>query len=170
MALVLSIIGWTLFGLGITAGLALDLVGLFGNWVILGTIAAAWVATGFAHFGFWNFFFLVALGVLGEILEMLAAGYGASRFGGGRGAALASLVGCIAGAIIGTPWFPLVGTLAGALVGAFAGATLFELLIANKTPGASARTGFGAALGRMGGVLAKLTIGLAMLAVAALSY
>ncbi len=170
MAFALSIIGWTFFGLGITVGLALDLVGLFGNWVILGTIAVAWAVTGFEHFGLWPMIFLLVLGVLGEVLEMLAAGYGASRFGGGRGAAISSLVGCIAGAIMGTPWFPLLGTLAGAFLGAFSGAMLFELLIANKTPGASIRTGIGAALGRLGGMFAKLAVGLAMLCVAVFSY
>lgn len=170
MALVLSILGWMLFGVGILTGLALDLVGLFGNWVILGTVAAAWVITGFKHFGVWPLGILLLLATLGEVLELLAAGYGAARFGGGRGAAFASLAGCIAGAVVGTPWFPVVGTLAGAILGAFAGAALYELLITNKPADVSVRTGIGAALGRVGGVLAKVVLGLAMLVVAAMGY
>ena len=165
----MTIIAWTLFALGITVGLALNLVGLFGNWVILGTIAAAWAISGFERFGFGALLIMAVLAALGELLEMLAAGYGASRFGGGRGAAFASLLGCIAGAVVGTPWFPLVGTLAGAVLGAFAGAALFELLIVNKTPHDSLRTGFGAALGRIGGVFAKTAIGIAILIVALFS-
>ena len=170
MSLVLAVIGWTFFVLGITAGLALDLVGLFGNWVILGTVTAAWLCTGFHHFGVWSLLSLAVLAGFGDLLEMIAAGYGARKFGGGKGAIIASLVGCIVGAIVGTPWFPVVGTLMGAIVGAFGGAALYELLIVGKTTGASIKTGVGAALGRIGGVIAKLAIGLAMLIVLAFNY
>ncbi len=170
MSLVLAIIGWTFFTLGITAGLVLDLVGLFGNWVILGTATAAWLCTGFHHFGVWTLISLTALALLGEALEMIAAGYGAKKFGGGKGAMFASLVGCIVGAIVGTPWFPVVGTLMGAVAGAFGGAALYELLIVKKTTGASIKTGVGAALGRIAGVIAKVAIGLAMLMVLAFNY
>ncbi len=170
MSLALAIIGWTFFALGITTGLLLDLVGLFGNWVILGTVAAAWLCTGFHHFGVWSLLSLAALAALGDVLEMIAAGYGAKKFGGGKGAIIASLVGCIAGAIVGTPWFPVIGTLLGACVGAFAGAALYELLISRKTTGASIQTGVGAALGRIAGVVVKVAIGLAMLAVMVVGY
>jgi len=170
MTLTLAIIGWTLFGIAIVTGLALNLIGLLGNWIIWGTVAIAWAVTGFQHFGIWSLLIMLALAALGEVLEMLAAGYGAAKFGGGRGAALSSLAGCIVGAIVGTPWFPLVGTLAGAIAGAFAGAVLYEFMVAKKTAEASVRTGVGAALGRIGGVVAKLTIGFLMLAIAAFSY
>ena len=170
MTLALTIAGWTLFGIAILIGLALNCIGLFGNWIIFGAISIAWAITKFQHFTWWAVLILLALATLGEILEMLAAGYGAAKFGGGRGAALSSLVGCIVGAMVGTPWFPLVGTLAGAIVGAFTGALLYEFGIAGKTAEASVRTGIGAALGRIGGLVAKLTIGFVMLAVAFLSY
>jgi uncharacterized protein len=170
MTLVLTIVGWTLFAIAILIGLALNLIGLFGNWVILGSIAAVWAITGFQHFSWWAMLLLLALASLGELLELLAAGYGAARYGGGRGAAIASLAGCIVGAIVGTPWFPLVGTLAGAIVGAFAGALLYEFGVSGKSAEDSFRTGIGAALGRVGGVVAKLTVGFAMLLVAFLSY
>ncbi len=170
MSLVLSIIGWIFFALGITAGLLLDLVGLFGNWVILGAAVAAGLCSGFQHFGIWTLLSLAALALLGDVLEMIAAGYGARKFGGGKGAIFASLVGCIVGAIVGTPWFPVVGTLIGACAGAFAGAALYELLIVKKTAGASIKTGVGAALGRIGGVIVKLVVGMAMLGVLAAGY
>ena len=170
MACVLGVVGWVCFGLAIIVGLLLNLVGLFGNWVILGAVGSAWVLTGFLHFGVWSMLGMLLLAVLGELLEMLAAGYGASRFGGGRGAAAASLAGCVAGAILATPWFPLIGTLAGAILGAFTGALVYEVLIGKKTAGASLRTGMGAALGRIGGTAAKLAVGFVMLVLAALTY
>ena len=67
MAIVLAIIGWGLFGLAVLAGLVLDLVGLFGNWVILAAVAGAWLATGFQHFGAGVLLGLAGLAVLGEI-------------------------------------------------------------------------------------------------------
>ena len=170
MTTALAIFGWTIFGLAILTGILLDVVGLFGNWVILAAVVAAWALSGFTHFGIGSLISMAVLALLGEVLEAVAAGYGAARFGGGKGAALAGLAGCIAGAIVGTPWFPVVGTLAGACLGAFAGAALFELLITKKSAGASLQTGFGAALGRIGGLVAKLLVGLAMLLIAGLNF
>ena len=41
MSLVVAFAGWTVFGVIVIAGLLLDLVGLFGNWLILGAVGAA---------------------------------------------------------------------------------------------------------------------------------
>lgn len=170
MTAVLVILGWGLFGLVVAAGLALDLAGLFGNWLILAALGGVWALTGFEHFGAWTMLLLAGVAGVGEALEMLAAGYGAAKFGGGRGAVISALGGCLVGAVIGTPWFPVVGTLAGACVGAFAGATAHELLLMEKKPGEAVWTGLGAALGKVAGVFAKLIAGIAMLCVAALTY
>ena len=170
MTVVLAALGWTLFAVAILAGLILDLVGLFGNWIILGAVAAAWAATGFTHFGGWGVLALAGLAVLGEALEMVAAGYGASKFGGSRGGTAASLVGCIVGGIVGTPWFPIVGTLAGACLGAFLAATGYEYIVMEKHARGALWTGLGAALGKMAGLFAKFLTGLVMLAVAAATF
>lgn len=170
MSAVLAVLGWIVFGVAILAGLILDLVGLFGNWVILVALACVWAFTGFDHFGIWAMAGCLALAIAGEVIETLAAGYGAAKFGGSRGAIISALVGCIAGAIFGTPIFPIVGTLIGACLGAFAGATAHELLLMRKSASQAAWTGFGAALGKIGGMVAKLLVGLGMLLVAALTY
>ncbi len=162
MATFLIILGWTAFVLVIVAGLLLDLVGLFGNWLILGAAAAVWVISGFEIFGLWLLAILLVLAVAGEVIEAVAAGYGASRFGGGKGAMIAAVIGCIAGAILGTPWMPLVGTLLGACLGAFLAATAYEVAVVRKNLDASVRTGFGAALGKVAGMLGKLAVGVAM--------
>jgi uncharacterized protein len=166
----LHIAGWTAFGFAILIGLALDLVGLFGNWIILGAVGIAWAASGFAYFGVWPLCGLLLLSILGEALEMVFAGVGARKFGGSKGSVMAALIGCLLGAALGSPLFPLVGTLIGACIGAFAAAALYEYLMQEKTPGEALRTGFGAALGKVAGLFAKLFCGLLMLAIIALTF
>lgn len=170
MELALQITGWTAFGLAILVGLALDLVGLFGNWIILGAVGIAWAVSGFEYFGPWALGGMLLLSILGEVLETVFAGVGARRFGGSKGSVVAALAGCLVGAVLGTPLFPLVGTLAGACAGAFVAAALYEYLMQEKTPGQALRTGFGAALGKVAGLFAKLFCGLLMLALGALCF
>lgn len=166
MAVVLPALGWTLFAVAVLAGLILDLAGLFGNWVILAAAAAAWAVSGFAHFGVMTLALMAGIAVLGEALEFLFSGYGAKRFGGDKGTMGAAIVGCLAGAVMGTPVFPVIGSLAGACAGAFLGAALYDYLQRGRRVNDALRAGFGAALGRIGGLLAKFCCGLAMLAAA----
>ncbi len=168
-ATAIAILVWTLFGLVVVCGLALDLVGLFGNWLILIAVMAVWLLPGFEHFGLWSVLALLGIAILGEILETVLAGYGARKFGGGKGASFAALVGCIVGAIVGTPWFPIIGTLLGGCAGAFAFAALYEYIQMEKSADKAAWTGLGATLGKVGGLVAKFLCGLAMLLVAALT-
>ena len=172
MSVALAILGWTLFGVAVATGLALNFIGLFGNWVILGAVGGLWAATGFVHFGWWGLGGMVLLAALGEVIEMVAAGYGAAKFGGGKGAMVAGFVGCLIGAIALTPLIPvpLVGTMIGACLGAFAGAALYEYLVMEKNSQAALWTGVGAALGKVAGVFAKVFVGVAMLVVAVLTY
>ena len=170
MMTILGVVGWTLFGLAILAGLVLDLVGLFGNWVILGAVVLAWGLSGFTHFGVISLVLMTAVAVAGEVLETLLAGYGAKKFGGSKGSMVAALIGAIAGAIVGTPMFPIVGTLIGACVGAFAAAAFYEYVQHEKSVDASLKTGFGAAVGKIGGLFAKLICGFVILIIAYLSF
>ena len=170
METALAIVGWIAFGLAIGIGLVLDLFGLFGNWIILLALGALWVLTDFIHFGYWAAAGFVALAALGEILEMLCAAFGAKRYGGSRGGMAAALVGCLLGAAAGSPLFPVLGTLLGAFAGAFAGAAIYEHLENERTPREAVRVGVGAAIGKMGGLIAKLACGIAMLLLAVLTY
>jgi uncharacterized protein len=170
MHFALGLLGWSLFGLAVVIGLLLDMVGLFGNWIILGAVVLAWLATGFDHFGPLGILVMLVLAAAGELIEFLAAAYGASRFGASRRSTVAAVVGCLLGAVVGTPWFPVLGTLAGACLGAFAGAALNEYLVSHKNPGDAAWSGLGAALGRVGGLVGKFLAGLLILLVAALTY
>ncbi len=170
MSLFLAILGWTLFAIVIVVGLLLDLLGLFGNWLILSAVAIAWVVTGFERFGPWALVVMLGLAVLGEVLEASASGFGAVRFGGSKSTMLAAIIGCFLGALAGTPVMPVVGTLVGACVGAFAGAALHEYINIERTACQSAWTGAGAAIGKVAGMLAKTMVGFVMLLVAALSF
>lgn len=161
----LMVLGWGAFTLAIVIGVGLNIIGLFGSWIIFGAAVIAYVATGFGSFSLVGLAVLLGLAILAEILETLAAGYGAKRFGGGKGAILAAIVGCIVGAIVGTPFLFLIGTIIGACLGAFVGAGLYEFIVMEKELHVAARTGFGAALGKVGGILAKFMVALAMVLV-----
>lgn len=170
MSLVLAILGWSAFAIAIIVGILLNLVGLFGNWIILAAVLAAGVLTGFEYFGWWTLFVLLLLAIAGEILEMLMAGVGAARYGGSRGAFAAALVGAIVGAIIGSPWIPIIGTVVGACIGAFAAAGLYELVRHGKRTDEALRVGVGAAAGKLGGIVAKSAVGFVMLGVTAVMF
>ena len=170
LSFLLAVLGWMLFGIAVLAGVLLNLVGLFGNWVILGAVAVAGVVTGFDHFGWGTLAILFVLAALGEAMEMAAAGVGAAKFGGGKGAIVAAVVGTLVGAAIGTSVFPIVGTIAGACLGAFGAAALYEIMSDNRDLAGAARVGTGAAVGKLGGIAAKSAVGFAMLLVAAVSY
>lgn len=169
---ILAILGWTLFALTIIVALLLDLVGLFGNWLILLAVGCAWAFSGFDYFGPTTLGILLGLAVLGEILETAAAGYGAAKFGGGKGSIVAAIIGAIIGGIMFTPIIPipLVGTVAGACIGSFAAATFYELQRQEHSVDGAFRVGVGAALGKVAGLFAKTFIGFAMLGVAAWSF
>ena len=169
MSFALAVLGWTLFGLAILAALVLDLLGLFGNWIILVAVGAAAAISGFEHFGGYTLVILLVLAILGEVLEAVAAGVGAAKYGGGKGAVGAALVGTLVGAVLGTSLFPILGTIIGACAGAFFFATLDEFLVSNRALDSATRIGFGAALGKIGGLFAKTFVGFAMLLVAFLN-
>jgi len=101
----------------LVAGWMLTLVGLPGNWLMVGTTAVyAWLvpAQSRAAIGWKVVAAMLVLAVLGEVVELLAGALGAARAGGSRrGAALAlvgSLAGALVGAVVGLP-IPLVGSL-----------------------------------------------------------
>jgi len=162
----LQILGWSAFGLAIVVGLGLDLVGLFGNWIILAAMAAAWALSGFEHFGPWTLVGVAVVAALGEVLETAFAGYGAKKFGGSKGSVVAALIGCLVGAVVGTPWFPILGTLLGACLGAFLSAATYDYIKHEKQAYDAALVGIGAALGKVAGLFAKLFCGFIILIIA----
>jgi len=156
------------------AGWALNLFGLPGNWVNLLAIAGyAWLfpAGQRLSLSLWVVGGVLALAILGEVVELVAAAAGAARAGASRrSAALAlagSLVGSLVGAVIGLP-VPLVGSVIaivlGAALGALGGAMLGEHW-KGRSLDAGWQVGQAAFWGRLWGTAGKLSVGAAIIAV-----
>src|SRR5256886_14285741 len=144
-----------LLGVCSVAGLALVALGLPGLWLICAVVLGFGLLTGFHSIGFVTIGIMVALALLGELLE-LWLGFGlARRYGGSRRAGWGALLGGLVGAVVGVP-VPVVGSGIGAILGCFAGATLFEYATtrtagtAGPARGGGARGGGGAGGGRAG--------------------
>jgi uncharacterized protein YqgC (DUF456 family) len=138
-------------------GMVVTLMTLPGIWLMLaGTFAYAWM-THFTLIAKYTLLVLLALALLGEVLETLSAGAGARRAGGSRRGAWGALIGGILGGILLSIPLPFIGTLIGVCVGTCAGAIVGELSGGAPTL-KSAAVGLGAAKGRFFGTLLKVGI------------
>jgi len=155
-------------------GWFLTLVGMPGNWLIVGATAiyAALRPEGAPLGVTWpTVGVLAGLALAGEIVETAAGAAGVSRVGGSRRSALLALVGSIVGGMtglfVGLP-APIIGPLLGAVLcaglGALVGAMLGETW-KGRSLDQSARVGAAAFWGRLLGTLAKTLIGAVMVAV-----
>jgi uncharacterized protein YqgC (DUF456 family) len=143
-----------------TIWLALDVLGLPGNWLMVaGTLLLAWLEPGM--FSVWTLVAIVILAAAGEVLELLSGAWGARKGGAGRRGSAGALVGGVIGAIVGTFWIPVpvLGSLVGACAGACLGAWFLELR-GGRDFGASFRAGVGAGVGRALGTVIKLAVGI----------
>lgn len=104
---------------------------------------------------------LAMLGTAGFLADNVFALLGAKKFGGGK----AAIWGTLIGVIIGTLLLPPFGLIPGAFIGAFAG----EIIVARKSIAESANAGLGAVLGYLAGVIAKVILGIAIVALYAYS-
>jgi uncharacterized protein YqgC (DUF456 family) len=110
---------------------------------------------------------VVALALVGELLEFLAGAGGAKAAGGSKRSMVFSTIGGITGGILLTIPLPIIGTIIGVCIGAFAGATLAQMTVEQDVEH-SARVGLGAAKGTFIGILSKLTVGCVIFIVAAI--
>jgi len=154
-----------LLALCCVVGLVLIPLGLPGLWVmVLGVIGHGWL-TSFRTIGVATIAIVLALALLGEILEAWL-GFGlARRYGGSRRAGWGALLGGIVGAVVGVP-VPIIGSLIGAFAGSFAGAALLEYSWSG-IPGTAVRVGWGAVLGRAAAAATKIGVGVAIAVLAA---
>ncbi len=158
-----TLLTW-LMAICFVAGLALVALGLPGLWVMVVAVVAYGWLTGFQRIGLTTIVVVLALAVVGEVIEAWL-GFGlARRYGGSKRAGWGALLGGFVGAVVGVP-VPVIGSVIGAFVGSFAGAVVFEY---SKTAaaGASLRAGWGALLGRAAATAAKIAVGLVIAVVA----
>lgn len=150
--------------------LALVVVGLPGNWLMVFTafVAQWWYWESAAGgdrqiFSVGTLIAVVALALLGELVELLAGMAGAKRAGATRRGALGALVGGLVGALAATFMIPIpvLGSLLGAVAGAGLGAGALELS-GGRNLSESLRSGVGAGVGRFWGTVGKLTAGVAI--------
>ncbi|MDD3293313.1 MAG: DUF456 family protein [Geobacteraceae bacterium] len=127
--------------------------------VFFGLATAAWI-DGFQRVGWLTLAFLALLTVMSLLMDILVSAKGAQQLGAGRAAVTGALIGAIAGLFFGLP-----GLILGPFVGAFAGEYLAkrDLLKAGKA-------GFGAWIGLLGGIVLRLSLSLAMVAIFAAAY
>lgn len=154
-----------LFGGCAVAFVALVL-GLPGTFLIVGlALLYAW-ATGFAAVQWSTIAWLTILALIGEGVELAAAGAGAAGARPSRRVTIAALAGALIGGIVGTPILFGIGSLLGALAGAFTGAFL-----AVRSEGGSldesVAIGFAALKGRLLGFVLKAALAVVMVVVLA---
>ena len=113
--------------------------------------------------GWWGFFVVLWIAILGEIIEAIAGFLGASSAKASIWSSFGALGGGIAGAIIGTMAVPIVGSLIGALVGTFGGAYAVEYSRTRLTENAH-KVAKGALIGRIVGSITKMVLAVIMIA------
>jgi uncharacterized protein len=150
--------------------LLIDLVGLVlasftlpGLWLMLGAAAIyAWITHGY-FLSFQTLIALLLLTISAEIVEVVFGGAGAKKAGASGWGIAGGLLGAIVGGIFLTPLIPIpiLGTIIGICLGSFAGAFAVELFLGQPLT-RSVRIGFGAAKGRLTGIIGKIAIGVVM--------
>lgn len=158
----------------ICACAALTLLGLPGNWgILLVTLLFAILVPPASGLGIGApvLVGMLALAVLGELLEFLLTTAGLAR-GASRRGAFYALIGSILGSFIGAAIFsilPIIGTIIGLLLGGATGA-MIGAVIGEKSVGKdteeSLRLGKIAFWGRLFGSLTKILIAGILVAVA----
>jgi uncharacterized protein YqgC (DUF456 family) len=146
-------------------GLAINVLGLPGLWLMVAAHAVYALATGWDRYVGWpSLIAMIVLALIAEAVEFFAGAAGSKAAGGRTRGAIGAVVGAFVGAILFSfiPLF-IVAQVVGACVGAFIGAAVMEFT--DKDLRHSVRVGVGAAKGRFVGIIAKLAIGAVMLLV-----
>jgi len=146
------------------AGLISHIFGLPGNFIILGvSILFGWYG-GFKEITLTTLIVLLALALLGELIEFIVGILGAKKYKSSNKAIVGSIVFGIIGGILGIPFFLGIGAVIGAFIGAFVGAFFVEFLL-EKNVDRAMKSGWGAFLGRLAGTFFKGAIGVTMVVI-----
>jgi len=141
------------------------LIGLPGCWIILAEALLYALITKFNQgIGWWDLAALLAMAGAGEIAEFVLTAYGAQKYGAPKKAMAGAIVGGLVGAILVNMVLPIIGAVIGAFVGVYLGAFLLTYM-SDRDLDKARKTGLGAFMGRVGSVLVKGTMAVAMAAV-----
>ena len=121
-----------------------------GCLVALGGSVCYAVAAGAPYPAWWFWVILLALAVFGTLVDNITTAMGARKFGGSKHAFWGSMIGLFVGAFFVFPF--------GIIIGPFLGAFFAELHFQRKSTKDSAKSGLGATLGLLAGVLGKIII------------
>ena len=150
---------------GMVGGLVLVPLGLPGLWVMVGAILAYGWLTDFRSLSVALIAIVLALALVGEIIESWLGFRFAKRYGGSSRSGWGALIGGVVGAIIGVP-IPVIGSVIGAFLGSFIGAALFEYS-ASRQLGVATRAGWGSVVGRAAAAAVKIALGVIIAVIAA---
>lgn len=142
-------------------GVVLTVLTLPGTWlaVIVAALCTWWQPQ---LMSWWVIGAAAALALLAEIVEFGASAVGTAKAGGTKRGGLGSLVGGLAGAIFGAPFFFGLGAIPGAVIGAGIGAVVAERGWAKRTWSESTKAGKGAAIGRLVATVLKVAFAAAI--------
>jgi uncharacterized protein YqgC (DUF456 family) len=161
----MDVVAIVILVLGLATGLLLVPLGLPGLWVMLGAIIAYGWLTDFRSLSVTSIAIVLALALIGEIIESWLGFRFAKRYGGSSRSGWGALIGGIVGAIIGVP-IPVIGSVIGAFLGSFVGAALFEYS-ASRQLDVATRAGWGSVVGRAAAAAAKIGLGVIIAVIAA---
>lgn len=150
------------------AGLVTIVFGLPGNFIILADCLLYGWYGGFELLTFKAIVVLIVLAVVAEVLEFLLGVVWAKKWKSSNKAVVASIAGGIVGAIVLAPILFGAGAVLGGLLGAFLGAFTVEYA-GGLGAKQAARSGWGAFVGKVGGMMAKGLLSFAMVVISVVS-
>ncbi len=151
---ILLIFFYVLMGLSLLS----TVVGVPGNWILVGAAFIVGLVTGFSKMTFVYFLICLGLAILGEVIESLLGIVIVAKRGGSKLGVIGSVIGGLAGVILGSGLIPPFGSVIFGFIGAFLGAVFGELL-KNPEMNVALRVGFWSFIGRMAAMAAKFSIG-----------
>ncbi len=107
--------------------------------------------------GWWTLGILTALCILAHVVDFTAGAMGARKFGASRWGAAGGMIGGVVGTIFFFPFGLLLGPVIGALTA--------EIIFAGREVGAAAKSSWGTLLGTTAGLIGKVIIDVAMVAI-----
>jgi uncharacterized protein YqgC (DUF456 family) len=147
-----------LFYIYLFVALGLNIVGLPGNWVLVGTALIVALIPGFGDLTWVYFFVILGLALLAEAIESLLGLVVVAKKGGTRWGVIGSFLGGIAGVIVGSAAAPPFGGVVLGILGAFAGAVAGEYIREQRSDQAL-KVGFWAFVGRSLAIVGKIACG-----------